>query len=155
MNAAIASLLAVHLSLAAAVAAATCDRMTKDAAPHLRDLLRMSRTAARDTERAMFLTRDDDGGIGSVLWPRTMERRKATYRGSVPRNAIAIAHTHPHEMPKPSQHDLDEAARTGLPIYVVTRAAIYRVEPDRTVIEIAGRADWPTVVERGGEVCLA
>ncbi|HEX7807902.1 MAG TPA: Mov34/MPN/PAD-1 family protein, partial [Thermoanaerobaculia bacterium] len=85
--------------------------------------------------------RDDAGNLDYKLWPATQQRRKASYRGAVPPNTVAIAHTHPHGMPKPSQHDINEAARTGLPIYVITRTSIARVDPDRTTKELV-RRDW-------------
>jgi hypothetical protein len=138
MNVAIALLLTAQLS----VTAAACDLTRREMLPILRDLFEVSHTAARDTERALFLTRGDDGNLGYELWPATHQRRKATYRGTVPPNTVAIAHTHPNGMPKPSQHDIDEAARTGLPIYVVTRTSIARVDPDRTTTELVSRPDW-------------
>ncbi len=138
MNVVIALLLAMQVN----VTEAACDLSRRQILPILRDLFAVSNTAARETERALFLTRDDAGTFGYELWPATMQRRKASYRGTIPRNTVAIAHTHPHGMPKPSQHDLDEAARTGLPIYVVTRTSIARVDPDRTTTELVLRPEW-------------
>jgi hypothetical protein len=156
MNAAIGLLLAVQMSLGNAAGDPACDPRGRDVALRLRGLLQAARSASRETERGMFLTRGPDGALGSVLWPATMQRRKATWRGPVPPETIAIAHTHPHGMPKPSQHDLAEAERTRLPIYVVTRTSIYRVDPDRTVRAIAEKTDWAALLDRGdGEVCLA
>ncbi|HEX7828447.1 MAG TPA: Mov34/MPN/PAD-1 family protein [Thermoanaerobaculia bacterium] len=137
MNIAIAVLLVLQLS----ATRAECDLTRRQMMPIFSDLYEASHTAAKDTERALFLTRDDAGNLDYKLWPATQQRRKASYRGPVPPNTVAIAHTHPHGMPKPSQHDINEAARTGLPIYVITRTSIARVDPDRTTKELV-RRDW-------------
>lgn len=148
MNIAAVLLLALQLATNQA-----CDITKRQVLPLLRDLLETSRTAAKETERAMFLTQDDDGEIDYELWPATMQRRKASYRGVRPLNTVAIAHTHPHNMPNPSTHDIDEAERIGLPIYVVTRGSIFRVDPDRTTTEVLRHVDWASELRRGNDLC--
>lgn len=106
------------------------------------NLFRSAQTGDREAERAGFLTRDPNGGIHFIAWPPTAERRSATFRGSMPPNTIAIAHTHPDGMPEPSRHDLEESIRIGLPIYVVARSTVLRVNVDGTISRIVERRNW-------------
>ncbi len=155
MNAVIALILAAQLAWSHPANGPTCKRSRSEVVPIFKELLNTSLTAARETERAMFLTRDSAGNLTGVLWPATMQLRKATFRGRMPSATVAIAHTHPPGMPKPSQHDVDEAARTGLPIYVVTRTSIYRVDPDRRITEVLWSPDWQREIDRFGDAACA
>lgn len=149
MNAATALLLSLQMT----ISGASCSLLQRQMLPILADLFKVSRTAAKETERAMFVTRDDDGQLQSQLWPATYERRKASFRGAVPPNTVGIAHTHPNGMPEPSQHDVDEAQRTGLPIFVITRTSIARVDPDRTTEQLVEKKDWYGTWRRTGDAC--
>jgi proteasome lid subunit RPN8/RPN11 len=151
MNNAIALLLSLQMSFAGSA----CEATRRQMLPILRTLFEASRTAARDTERALFLTQAPGESLQATLWPATMERRRATYRGSMPANVVGIAHTHPQGMPRPSEHDLDESERTGLPIYVITRTSIARVDPDRTVASIVEQYDWLTAPKGSRDRCEA
>jgi hypothetical protein len=150
MNVALAVLLSIQMS-----AGSACELARRQILPVLHDLFEVSHTAAKETERGGFLQRDADGALDLVLWPATMQRRKAEFRGTRPPNTVAIAHTHPSGMPLPSEHDINEAERVGLPIYVVTRTSIARVNPDRTVTPIVSQDDWFARPERIRDVCQA
>jgi proteasome lid subunit RPN8/RPN11 len=151
MNATIALLLTLQMG----AGSTSCDLVQRQMVPMFADLFRASRVAAKETERAMFLTRDGSGALDAQLWPATYERRKASFHGPIPPNTVAIAHTHPQGMPEPSQHDIDEAERTGLPIYVVTRTSIARVDPDRHTEELVSKKDWYGAWRRSGDACDA
>jgi proteasome lid subunit RPN8/RPN11 len=151
MNVAIAVLLSIQMS----VAASACTVARGQVLPLLGDLLQASRSAQPDTERAMFLTRTESGDISAQLWPATRQRRQATFTGTMPANAVAIAHTHPHNSPQPSAHDIEEAARLQLPIYVVTRTSITRVDPDRTTTALVAHTDWFADAHPGAGRCEA
>ncbi|HEX2831536.1 MAG TPA: Mov34/MPN/PAD-1 family protein [Thermoanaerobaculia bacterium] len=151
MNAAIALLLSLQMS----ISGASCGLVQREMLPILADLFKVSRTPSKETERALFVTRDDDGKLQSQLWPATYERRKASFHGAVPANTVGIAHTHPNGMPEPSRHDIDEAQRTGLPIFVVTRTSIARVDPDRTTRHLVTKKDWYGAWRRTGDACAA
>lgn len=99
-------------------------------------------------EAAAFLVRDEDGSLRMVLWPRTEFSRKETFRGVIPPGTVAIAHTHPPTMERPSRGDEAEAARLGLTIMVVTYWQIWAVEPSRQHVPITRRGDWSHKAER-------
>lgn len=145
----IAILLAATLQI---VPGSGCSATDAKAASPLRELFVAAQDGHKETERGAFLTRDADGNLRAVLWPRTMQRRAATFSGTVPRSTVAVAHTHPDGLPQPSAHDIDEAARIGLPIYVVSRTAIARVDPTREVTYLVDNCYWDVILERGG-VC--
>ena len=86
-----------------------------------------------DFETAAFIVRGPDGGLSRIFWPGGHLFRRARWRGVIPPNAVAVMHTHPNRMPRPSDHDIAESKRIGLPFYVVTRTTLCRVDPDRTV----------------------
>jgi hypothetical protein len=108
------------------------------------DLFQASQTGDREAERAGFVTRDTNGEISFVAWPATAERRSASFNGIPPPNTIAIAHTHPDGMPDPSRHDIEESMRIRLPIYVVARTAISRVNVDGSISRIIEGMNWTT-----------
>ncbi len=63
-----------------------------------------------------------------MFWPSSQGRLRETFNGLVPNGTQAIIHTHPLEWPMPSGGDVREAARLGVPIYVLTPRAIYRTD---------------------------
>jgi len=101
-------------------------------------------------EAAAFLVRDDDGSLMMVLWPRTEFSRKETFRGAIPPGTVAIVHTHPPMMERPSRGDLAEAKRLGLPIYVVTFWQVWVADPSsETALLIVSQKSWRSA-ERNG-----
>src|SRR5258708_6123940 len=92
------------------------------------DLLKRA-GADDDFEQAAFIIRHQDGGLSTIDWPSGHLFRKASWSGPVPPGTIAIIHTHPLRMPRPSQIDMVEATRTGLTIYAVTPPSIFTPEP--------------------------
>ena len=80
-------------------------------------------------ERAAFLVRDGHH-VTMTEWPFRRDYKLAHWRGSIPTGAFAIIHTHPSNVPRPSLHDKAEAKRTGMPVFVATRARVCVVTPD-------------------------
>jgi hypothetical protein len=89
-------------------------------------ILKDSGYGFRSDERAAFLVLRDDGAYDCVSWPSTNRIKSASWSGSIPERAVAIAHTHPRREPMPSAHDNAEAKRLGMPIYVVTPGEVWR-----------------------------
>lgn len=97
----------------------------------------------RKRERAAFIIRDGRNDYRCALWQSQHLWAEARYSGPVPGGTVAVAHTHPVELPRPSLRDVSEARRTGLVFYVITRWTIYRIEPsDGSVIAVVRNRDW-------------
>lgn len=71
-------------------------------------------------ERAAFLLLSEDKTISCRDWPPTFAFRAAQWSNAVPDGTIAIVHTHPASIRRPSTADLDAAAAVGVPIIVLT-----------------------------------
>lgn len=96
---------------------------------YFRDLLRQGHWGLVSSERAAFIVQRPDGSMGCVLWPASaLTDHRETFHGRIPSGTKAIIHTHPIAWPLPSEHDRVEAERLGIPIYVLTRRAIYRTD---------------------------
>lgn len=94
-------------------------------------------------ERAAFVVEDENGGIQCVVWPNRHSYLEESYVGPIPDRTVAIVHTHPVDFPMPSRHDIDEAAKIGRPIYVLTIRGVYRADPQRNdVATLAVGRSW-------------
>lgn len=82
-------------------------------------LVRLAGYGRRSDERAAFLV-ERDGRIACVAWPSRNEYQAASWESAWPEGVIAIAHTHPRELPLPSANDRREARRLQLPVIVLT-----------------------------------
>lgn len=97
--------------------------------------------APADFEMGAFVTRDAGGQFKVIPWPVSGQFRGSQWKGPIPRNVIAVAHTHPHNWFVASRQDLAEARRTGLPIFIVTRMGISVADPasGRNLLLVKGR----------------
>lgn len=94
------------------------------------EMLRQALGAGGGREEAAFVIRDGSGAIVFHPWPRSGKSKVASWRGPVPEGVIAIAHTHPSNWwSAATAHDLAEARRTRLPIFILTRAKICVADP--------------------------
>jgi len=91
-------------------------------------------------ERAAFLIDRGDGVIRCVMWPDTDQRERASFNGTVPRGTIAIIHSHPLNVPWPSNQDIREARRLGIAIYALTPTSVMKALPSN---------DPPVMVRKG------
>jgi hypothetical protein len=94
-------------------------------------------------ERAAWVLAVDAGHVRWQAWPDGRGYLRARWKGPVPADAVAIVHTHPAVVdPRPSPQDLESARRVGVPIYTVSRAGIWKAEPDGSVVTVDDRRWW-------------
>jgi hypothetical protein len=77
-------------------------------------------------ERAAFLVRDSRGRLSAVDWPAAAGADSAEWNGAFPPGVVAIAHTHPNWLPRPSKIDSATARQARVPVYVITRTEIWK-----------------------------
>jgi Prokaryotic homologs of the JAB domain len=104
------------------------------------DLLGSARYGLDSKEHAAFLVVDERGELQLSRWPWQAESMRASYRGEVPRGAVAVVHTHPNELPNPSGGDIALARKLGIGVYVITRTSITVTDGSRTTRIAYG--DW-------------
>lgn len=77
-------------------------------------------------ERAAFVVLGAGGEMELVHWPppRPDVRRSVNWNGRMPSGVVAVIHTHPSDVPRPSRQDLAEARRLSMPFYVVSRTSL-------------------------------
>jgi hypothetical protein len=91
-----------------------------------RDMLHDVRSGFAHVEEAAFIVRLPNGHLTLVRWPSSQMPDEAVWIGAFPRGTIAIVHTHPNWLPRPSNIDALSAKRAGVAIYVLTRSAIVK-----------------------------
>jgi hypothetical protein len=108
-------------------------------------------TIMQGSEVAAFVVRDEEGNLDCLLWPSTRRYEAQVYRGVVPSNVVAVVHTHPPSAAiTPSPGDIAEAQRTGIAIYVLTRAGIYAADPlSGATVPVIEQPSWVTAAMRG------
>ena len=122
------------------------EALAADAAPDARtialswDLLRSARYGQSINEHSAFLVTDVNGDLQLVRWRGKATSMSATYHGIIPYGTVAIVHTHPHELPNPSDADAALARKLNMPVYVLTRNSITRTSGGR--MEIIAIGDW-------------
>ncbi len=130
------------LVLAASLLASDCpDLCSRNAAYFYADLLERGGHGRHPFEVAAFLIRESDGTLTTEPW-LTRAIGHASYRGSIPKGAIAVLHTHPYRVPNPSAYDRTEARRISMPILVITPAGVEAAFPDGSVARVTGGAGW-------------
>src|SRR5687768_5241483 len=82
-------------------------------------------------ERAAFLVKVGER-VTMQSWPSGTFQRVA-FRGVIPKGTIAIAHTHPRDLPWPSAQDREQAKRSGIPIIVITPRSVVLTDTDGSV----------------------
>jgi proteasome lid subunit RPN8/RPN11 len=96
-----------------------------------------------NSERAAWIQYDVKNGYEFLWWPepstKTVEYVPSiTWKGKVPSNVIALAHTHPQN-PKPSKKDISVAKKLQIYIYTISRYAIWKVAPDGKLTMVADK----------------
>ena len=81
-----------------------------------------------DVEAAAFLVRAEDGSMSTIVWDATTAHRQQNWSGRIPAGTVAIVHTHPARLERPSTGDVTQALRLRMPIYVLTRSAIRAID---------------------------
>ena len=64
------------------------------------------------------------------------------YRWPPPRGVVAIVHTHPVSIPRPSAADKASAIRLGIPVYAITTANIYEANSFGESVAIVQGRRW-------------
>lgn len=100
----------------------------EDVAPLAQELL-LRHGVADDVESAAFLVRDAGRALSLEHWPRLRTFRSSHWNGALPDGVVGVIHTHPTYLPYPSEQDLKEAQRLGMPFYVVSRSALCAADP--------------------------
>lgn len=93
-------------------------------------------------EKSAWIIRTSNGESELVEWPSTYRWKMEVWKGSIPENVIAQAHTHPVKTdPRPSTKDRMFSQYVNTPLYTVSRKGIWMVRPDGTTNKVAG-SDW-------------
>ena len=126
---------ALVLALPAESQAAIDERLfqQEEVREFFRELMRAGGNGRRLYERGGFIRLLPDGKYRTQIWPFAPAVREATFKGTIPPGTIAIAHTHPREIPHPSLHDQQVAKRLAIPVLVLTPRFITIAEPDGTI----------------------
>jgi len=107
------------------------------------DVYGRSRRGDLQRETAAFVWRDAEGAYGCTVWPSHHLWRAEQSSGPAPPGTIAVVHTHPKGLERPSQNDVAECMRTGYTFYVITFWQIYRVEPATgAIVKVIWNQDW-------------
>jgi JAB domain-containing protein similar to deubiquitination enzymes len=117
------------------------------------DMLGRAQYGFSHLEEAAFVLAAPDGTLSLMRWPGTGRIDQSYWRGPLPRNAVAIVHTHPNSFPKPSRIDARTSITTGLPVYVITRSSIMKTNGSRTEVVskkpwIPGKHNFPSLLAR-------
>jgi hypothetical protein len=88
-------------------------------------LFEQSGDAEHEGERAAFVVLGPGGRLELIPWPAPPRNiRSVNWTGAMPAGVVAVMHTHPSTVPRPSGQDLAEARRLSLPFYVVSRTSL-------------------------------
>ncbi|MEO8585336.1 MAG: Mov34/MPN/PAD-1 family protein [Acidobacteriota bacterium] len=94
-------------------------------------------------ERAAWVVPDGSEGVRWVNWPSGRRFLTEQWKGPVPAGVVAIVHTHPAMVdPKPSAQDVETARRLGVPVYTISRSAIWKAEPNGSIVSVDGERWW-------------
>ena len=141
----------IVLTMATTVAALRDPIFGSDAGLNFsRELLWSNRYGSFDrTERAAFIVDRGDGTLECVAWPPNYQRERATFSGAIPPGTIAIIHTHPINVPWPSDQDEVEAHRLGIAIYALTPMAVTKAVPSQSQPLMVHKGPWLDPIPRG------
>jgi hypothetical protein len=93
-------------------------------------------------EKAAWMIQNPKGNIQWIRWPSSRKWKRETWKGSVPPNITAQAHTHPLKTdPRPSHNDVVLARNLKTTLYTISRNGIWKVIPNGTITEVAG-SNW-------------
>ena len=94
-------------------------------------------------ERAAWIIRDGNGYQIFQKWPNSGERSKIFFKGSMPRNVLAVVHTHPvHKDSKPSTMDVSFAKRLKIDIYVVSAEGLWMSNSNGKISRVMPYTDF-------------
>lgn len=77
-----------------------------------------------------------------IAWSSTGYRSEVTFHGEMPIGVVAVVHSHPPSVPKPSLKDLETARQLSVPIFAVTPLAVWVADPDAGILPIVQNMAW-------------
>ena len=99
--------------------------------------------ASLSYERATWIQFNETGGYEFLRWDKSSEMKEIswnehvpsiTWEKKVPPNVIALAHTHPVNVPpKPSPRDVEVAKKLNIYVYTISNDGIWKAAPDGTI----------------------
>jgi hypothetical protein len=94
-------------------------------------------------ERAAWIIGDGNGYQMFQKWPNTGDRSKIFFEGPMPRNVLAVVHTHPaHKDSKPSTVDVSFGKRTRINVYVISEDGLWMSNMDGRISRVMGYVDF-------------
>jgi hypothetical protein len=94
-------------------------------------------------ERAAWIIQKSDGPETFQKWRNSGERSKEFWRGPVPENVVALAHTHPNNRDyKPSYKDRNVAKRLRIHVYVISESGIWVSNPSGEISQLTKYEDF-------------
>jgi hypothetical protein len=94
-------------------------------------------------ETAEWIVLNSEKNLEYIKWPHSGEKNKEKWRGQLPKNRIAQAHTHSVVVnPKPSRSDRDCAARIKASVYTISQLGIWKVQLDGKITQEASKNWW-------------
>ena len=108
----------------------------------LADVLRQGGYGHWQTERAAFLVRDEHDAYRCIAWPLDGNLHQQHFAGTIPERTVAIAHTHPKDLPSASFGDRQTAMALSVPIFVLTPLNIELVKPDGATVTVVSNKWW-------------
>jgi len=119
---------------------------------YLADLLKLAGGGYRLVERAAFLVAADEGGYRCLLWPHRTPVQGEVFRGTIPPRTIAVMHTHPNAMPRPSTEDQIESRRLSIPFLVASARHVYAISRTGEVASVVQNTWWTDGIGKGHAV---
>lgn len=100
-------------------------------------------------ERAAWIIGDRNGYQIFQKWPNTNERSKIFYEGLVPRNVLAVVHTHPaHKDSRPSTMDVSFAKRVKIDVYVISVEGLWMSNSSGKISRVMAYADFKEALNK-------
>jgi proteasome lid subunit RPN8/RPN11 len=118
------------------------DDLSPDVLDMFAEVLERGHYGLRDDETAAFIIRNENGGDRCMLWPPTAEHHMTRFKWPPPARVVAIVHTHPVELPRPSTADKASAIRLGIPVYAITPSAIYKADAFGMTTAVTKERRW-------------
>jgi hypothetical protein len=105
-----------------------------------------------ETERAAWVVLDTNGQYRHIDWLVTPQRRISIWKGHLPENIVAQAHTHGDQLdPKPSDQDVLVARKLNISVYTLTRKGIWRAAPDGAITKEVERGWFDRTIKKCGQ----
>jgi hypothetical protein len=93
-------------------------------------------------EESVWILKKPSGDYSSIRWPATGKKNAQFWKGPVPQEVVALAHTHTIRAdPKPSKKDIAVATRLKIPFYTISEKGIWVVHHGKVKKVLGGEWD--------------